>query len=199
MLGLFALLYYRHSKILIITIYFILIQCFKAILDLPLSKYSTAKHNLRYIYIYLKWQSKDTNNMLRKVITFMYIVHPNASLKSFHSLSLDLQLVRSQKLGPSNSVQGKPLCLSCAGLSLFLSFQAHLTLPSFLTTLALFSPLAFIYNLGCGGLKAGLGIRSFQKNVLFFPFFSVLYKRTFLSFPFFIKERSVLYVLFCSL
>ena len=52
------------------------------------------------------------------------------------------------------------------------------------------------------GVEAGLGIRSFQKNVLFFAFFCVLYKRTFRSFrsfPFFIKERSVLSVLFCSL
>ena len=31
-------------------------------------------------------------------------------------------------------------------------------------------------------VKAGLGIRSFQKNVPFLPFFSVLYKRTFRSF-----------------
>ena len=49
---------------------------------------------------------------------------------------------------------------------------------------------------------AGLGIRSFQKNVPFFPFFSVLFKRTersFRSFPFFSKERNVLSVLFRSL
>ena len=31
-------------------------------------------------------------------------------------------------------------------------------------------------------LKPGLGIRSFQKNVPFFPFFSILFKRTFRSF-----------------
>ena len=52
------------------------------------------------------------------------------------------------------------------------------------------------------GHKAGLGIRSFQKNVPFFPLFSVIYKRTFSSFrsfTFFIKERSILYVLLCSL
>ena len=49
---------------------------------------------------------------------------------------------------------------------------------------------------------AGLGIRSFQKNVPFFMFFCVLYKRTFRSlrsFEFFIKERSVLCVLLRSL
>ena len=49
---------------------------------------------------------------------------------------------------------------------------------------------------------AGLGIRSFQKNIPFFAFFCVLYKRTFRSlrsFAFFIKERSVLFVLFRSL
>ena len=48
----------------------------------------------------------------------------------------------------------------------------------------------------------GLGILSFQKNVPFFPFFSVFYKRTFRSFHsflFFIKECSVLSVLFRSL
>ena len=42
----------------------------------------------------------------------------------------------------------------------------------------------------------GLGIRSFQKNRTIFAFFSVLYKRTerFLrSFPFFIKERNILF------
>jgi len=53
-----------------------------------------------------------------------------------------------------------------------------------------------------GGLKnAGLGIRSFQKNVLFSTFFSIQYKRTIrslLSFPFSTKERFVLYVLFLS-
>ena len=49
---------------------------------------------------------------------------------------------------------------------------------------------------------AGLGICSFQKNVPFFPFFSVLHKRmfhSFCSFLFFIKERSGLSVLFHSL
>ena len=49
---------------------------------------------------------------------------------------------------------------------------------------------------------AGLGIHSFQKNVLIFAFFSILYKRTFRSlrsFPFFIKECSDLCVLFHSL
>ena len=47
--------------------------------------------------------------------------------------------------------------------------------------------------------NAGLGIRSFQKNVPIFAFFSVLYKRTERSLPsflFFIKERSDLCVLF---
>ena len=65
-------------------------------------------------------------------------------------------------------------------------------------------------------INPGLGIRSFQKNVPIFAFFSVLYKRTFRSlhsflffikrmfrslhsFPFFIKERSDLCVLFRSL
>ena len=51
-------------------------------------------------------------------------------------------------------------------------------------------------------INPGLGIRSFQKNVPIFAFFSVLYKRTFQSlhsFPFFIKEHSDLCVLFCSL
>ena len=50
--------------------------------------------------------------------------------------------------------------------------------------------------------QAGLGIRSFQKNLPFFAFFCVLYKRTFrslCSFAFFIKERSVLCVLLRSL
>ena len=49
---------------------------------------------------------------------------------------------------------------------------------------------------------AGLGIRSFQKNLPIFAFFSVLYKRMFRSlrsFPLFIKERSDLCVLFRSL
>ena len=49
---------------------------------------------------------------------------------------------------------------------------------------------------------AGLGILSFQKNVPIFAFFSVLYKRMFRSlssFPFFIKERSDLCILFRSL
>ena len=44
--------------------------------------------------------------------------------------------------------------------------------------------------------------RSFLKNGTFFPFFSVLFKRTersFRSFPFFSKERNVLSVLFRSL
>ena len=44
----------------------------------------------------------------------------------------------------------------------------------------------------------GLGIRSFQKNVPFFPFFSVLFKRrfrSFRSFTFFSKERSILSIL----
>ena len=44
--------------------------------------------------------------------------------------------------------------------------------------------------------EAGLGIRSFQKNGTIFAFFSVLYKRTeqsLRSFPFFIKERNVLF------
>ena len=48
---------------------------------------------------------------------------------------------------------------------------------------------------------SGLGIRSFQKSVPFFPFFSVLYKRTFPSFRsflFFIKERNVLFTFFLS-
>ena len=43
---------------------------------------------------------------------------------------------------------------------------------------------------------AGLGIRSFQMNGTIFAFFSILYKRTkrsFRSFPFFIKERNVLF------
>ena len=49
---------------------------------------------------------------------------------------------------------------------------------------------------------AGLGIHSFQKNGAIFAFFSVLYKRTkwpLRSFPFFIKERNDLCVLFHSL
>ena len=53
----------------------------------------------------------------------------------------------------------------------------------------------------CKGIS-GLGIRSFQKNVPIFAFFSVLYKRTersLRSFPVFIKERSDLCVLFRSL
>ena len=44
--------------------------------------------------------------------------------------------------------------------------------------------------------------RSFLKNGTFFPFFSVLFKRTersFRSFPFFSKDRNVLSVLFRSL
>ena len=44
--------------------------------------------------------------------------------------------------------------------------------------------------------------RSFIKNVPFFPFFSVLYKRTFRSFrsfPFFIKERNILFRSFPNL
>ena len=48
----------------------------------------------------------------------------------------------------------------------------------------------------------GMGIRSFQKNIPIFAFFSVLYKRTFRSlrsFLFFIKERSDLCILFRSL
>ena len=49
---------------------------------------------------------------------------------------------------------------------------------------------------------SGLGIRSFQKNGTIFAFFSALYKRTersLRSFPFFIKERNNLCILFCSL
>ena len=49
---------------------------------------------------------------------------------------------------------------------------------------------------------AGLGIRSFQKNGTIFALFSILYKRmerSLRSFPFFIKERNHLCVLFCSL
>ena len=34
----------------------------------------------------------------------------------------------------------------------------------------------------CSWAYTGLGIHSFQKNVPFFPFFSILYKRTFRSF-----------------
>ena len=52
------------------------------------------------------------------------------------------------------------------------------------------------------GSQSGLGIRSFQKNDPIFAFFSVLYKRTersLRSFPFFIKERSDLCILFRSL
>ena len=51
------------------------------------------------------------------------------------------------------------------------------------------------------GVVAVLGIRSFQKNVPIFEFFSVLYKKTepsLRSFPFFIKECSDHCVLFCS-
>ena len=53
-----------------------------------------------------------------------------------------------------------------------------------------------------GGIESGLGIRSFQKNGMMFAFFSVLYKRTersLLSFPFFIKERNDVCILFRSL
>ena len=48
----------------------------------------------------------------------------------------------------------------------------------------------------------GLGIRSFQKIIPIFAFFSVLYKRMFRSlrsFPFFIKEHSDLSFLLRSL
>ena len=48
---------------------------------------------------------------------------------------------------------------------------------------------------------AGLGICSFQKNVPFFAFFSFLVKRTersLRSFPFVLKERNDLCVLFRS-
>ena len=48
---------------------------------------------------------------------------------------------------------------------------------------------------------SGLGICSFQKNVPFFAFFSFLVKRTersLRSFPFVLKERNDLCVLFCS-
>ena len=51
-------------------------------------------------------------------------------------------------------------------------------------------------------LVPGLGIRSFQKNVTIFAFFSVLYKRmerSLRSFPFFIKEQNVFCVLLRSL
>ena len=57
-------------------------------------------------------------------------------------------------------------------------------------------------KIGFYDITSGLGIRSFQKNVPIFAFFSVLYKRTersLRSFPFFIKERSDLCVLFRSL
>ena len=66
-----------------------------------------------------------------------------------------------------------------------------------------------------GGWRAGFGIRSFQKKVLFsrsyaffskelnvLAFFYVLYKRTLhylRSFMFFIKEPGVLCILLCSL
>ena len=59
-----------------------------------------------------------------------------------------------------------------------------------------------LLNLGRGGHETGLGIRSFQKHVPIFSFFSVLYKRTersLRSFPFFIKEWNDLCVLFRSL
>ena len=45
---------------------------------------------------------------------------------------------------------------------------------------------------------AELGIRSFQKNIPFFAFFSALLKRTERSFPFFKKQWNILCVLFCS-
>ena len=68
-------------------------------------------------------------------------------------------------------------------------------LHSFITR-SLFKKQDLVLPLWIGLQNAGLGIRSFQKNVPFFPFFFVLYKRTFRSFRSLKRTERSFYILF---
>ena len=111
------------------------------------------------------------------------------NLKNYKKYLLSFFLhLNSLKLFPSSHPPNRPV-----STDLLWELLGHFVKSRFLKV---------VFSQACSCKFTELGIRSFQKNVPIFVFFSVLYKRMFrslCSFPFFSKECSVLCFLFCSL